>query len=399
MLLSYISSFYKTGFFKQNKTIILLIFAWIFRLTFLLQGNAGGVAINKYVLLQIILGMIMFIFLQKRGVTPIVLLKYPSTRFFAILYMMGVISICWSVMPLMSCYFALENLILMTSLLYISLQCKDCYQAEGVFIWMILVILCMFLIRNLTIGGTWHSVTFSSIAAMLFMYCLAEYDGETHSSQNLIILKYGLLGAGFILIITTSGGACFSAALSSVALALFARKSIIRITALTFLIIIGSLWFSGATDVVLDLLFPGKNIENIMSAHGRAYVWELIYEKIAERPWFGWGYAAVERILPLYCIDAHNSIIGVRGSLGNIGCVVLITAMFSVCIYYFKHDYCFGSKGLLIASICAFINSNTTNFLAAKDDPCALTFQFLLVLGVAYSSLPLDKNKCCKNVA
>ncbi len=393
MLFEQIRYFYKTEYFRQNKTIVLLIFAWIFRLSFLLQGNYGSVAINKYVFLQIALVTMMTVHLVKRGMTPFVLLKHSSTLGFTILYLMGMLSICWSVMPMMSCYFAFENLVLMTALLFIANQCNDCNQVERVFIWMILSILLLFILRTLTMGGSWHSVTYSTVAAMLFSYCMAEFGTAGRSRENKQVIKYGLIGAGFILVITTSGGACFSVALSSAAMVLFAQKRIIRILAFLFLVIMGILWFSGATDIVLDTLFAGKDLDSIYTAHGRTYIWELIYQKMAERPWLGWGYAAVERILPVYCTDAHNSIIGVRGSLGNMGCAVLVIAMLSVCLHYYRHSFTFGHKGLLIASICAFINSNSTNFLAAKGGPSALTFQYLLILGAAYSCLPIRQTR------
>lgn len=378
-------SFFKTVFFKQNKTILLLLFAWIFRVTFLLQGNNGsGVAINKYVFFQIFLILMMIIYLYKNKMTPFVMIKHPVTMGFSLLYILGMISICWSVMPLMSCYFAMENLILMTVLFFISMQCKNCYEVERLFIYFVLVLFSMFIIRSLLFVGGWHSVTYSSIAAMLFMYCLAEYSAMLRPIKNVKMLKIGLLLSGFILVITTSGGACFSAALSSIALAMFARQRTVRVISLIFLVLMGGLWFSGSTDIVLGLLFPGKSMISIQTGHGRAYIFELIFEKIEQRPWLGWGYAAVERILPFYCTDAHNSIIGIRGALGNIGCTVLILAMFSVSLYFYIYRERFGSKGLMVATLCAFINSNTSNFLGSKEGPCVLTFQFLLVLGVLY---------------
>ena len=135
MLFNQITSFYKTEYFRQNKTILILLFAWLFRLTFLLQGNYGGVAINKYVILQIVLIMFMIVHLKKMKLTPFELFRHPATLGFSILYLMGMLSICWSVMPLMSCYFALENLVIMTVLFYISFQCKDCFEIERIFIW------------------------------------------------------------------------------------------------------------------------------------------------------------------------------------------------------------------------------------------------------------------------
>ncbi|OQC16079.1 MAG: O-Antigen ligase [Lentisphaerae bacterium ADurb.Bin082] len=399
MFFSYFTSFFKTEYFRQNRTLILLLFAWLFRLCFLLQGNYGSVAINKYVFLQIGLILALFFIMVSRNFYPSQLFLSPSTRPFAFIYFLGMVSILWSVLPLMSCFFAFENLVCMTVLLYLGLRCKDKFQLERFFIGMVIAILLMFFSRQCLLGGFYfHSVSYSTVAAMLTTYCLGEWGKSNRPRENITSLKMGLaFGAGF-LILTTSGGAIFSAFLSCLVLVLFARNLSIRFLTFIFLCVFAYMWFSGNTDAVLSLLFPGKSMASIASAHGRAYVWEMIYEKIAERPWLGWGYAAVERVLPLYCVDAHNSLIGIRGSLGNVGFAGLIIAMLLQLLYLFKHSGHFGFKGLLVATVCAFINSNTTNFLASKAGASALTFQLLLVLGTVYSYFVVRETASPRNV-
>ena len=393
MILTYIKTFFKSDYFRQNKPIILILFAWLFRLCFLLQGNAGGVSLNGFVLLQIALILTLFAILLSKGFYPILLLQLTSTRLMALIYLLGMLSLVWSVLPLMSCFFAFENLVIMTTLLYLAYKTNSVYQLERFFIGFIIAILIMFFIRTILLGGGYfHSVTYSTVAAMLTTYCLGEWKNEWRPEENNTTLRFGLFCGVFFLIITTSGGAIFSTFLSCFAIVAFTKNQFIRFLAFFFIGIFACLWFLGDSETVLSFLFPGKSTASITSAHGRTIIWNMIYEKIAERPWLGWGYAAVERVLPQYCTDAHNSLIGIRGSLGNIGCCMLIMTMLSQLVYLFHRTYLFGFKGLLIATICAFINSNTTAFLGAKASASALTFQFLLVLGAAYTSLPLVEN-------
>ena len=386
MFFSYFTSFFKAKYFRQNRALILLLFAWLFRLCFLLQANYGSVAMNKYVVLQIGLILALFFIMVSRHFYPAKLFISPSTRPFAFIYFLGMASILWSVLPLMSCFFAFENLVCMTVLLYLGFRCEDKFQLERFFIGMVIAILLMFFSRQCLLGHfNFHSVTYSTVAAILTTYCLGEWGKTNRPRGNIISLKMGMaFGTGF-LILTTSGGAIFSAFLSCLVLILFARNSSVRFLTFIFLCVFAYMWFFGYTDAILSFLFPGKSMASITSGHGRTYIWNLIYEKMAERPWLGWGYAAVERILPLYCTDAHNSLIGIRGSLGNVGFASLIIAMLTQLFFLFRHSHFYGFKGLLVATVCAFINSNTTNFLASKAGPSALTFQLLLVMGALYS--------------
>lgn len=372
-----------SDFFRRNKAFILLLFAWVFRLCFLLQSNVGG-GLNKFVFLQIALMLGLFAMLLQKRVLPTVLRRLPPTRMFFWIYVMGMISIAWSVMPLLSCYFAFENMVCMTVLLYLGGQCRDKFQLERVFIWMVISIIGFFIARTVLIGGDWHSVTYSTIGAMLFTYCLAEYSPKTKPPENMKVIKYGAVVGGSMLLITTSSGALVSTAVSLFALALCAERKTIRVLALLVIVAFWVMWFNGMTETLMNILFPGKTEAGVLTAHGRSVIWKMINEKVAERPWLGWGYAVVERILPIYCVDAHNSIVGIRGSLGNIGCGILIFAMLQLSFFFFRNTAKFGFRGIFVATFCAFINSNSSNFLVGKAGPASLVFQFLLVMGAIF---------------
>ena len=378
---------YITTYYKQNKPIILLLLLWLFRICFLTQGNRGGVAINKYVVIQIIAILALGMQLLSRHYTPKILLKYNATKHFAILYIFGMISILWSVFPLMSCFFALENLVCMTAIMYLSCKCTNVYELEKFFIYAIIFIIGMFFIKTILITKSFHSVTYSSISAMLTMYCLPELHSRNRLSDNSKTLKIGLAVGIIILFMTTSGGAIFSTFLTFLVYLILSKKLSLRLMLFISLLLLGLLIFFGYHQVILNILFPHKSTTGILTAHGRTRVWDMINVKVAEKPLLGWGYAAVERILPIYCIDAHNSIIGIRGSLGNIGCFYLIFSMIYVLGYFYINRDIIGYKGIFFAVLCAFINSNTSNFLASKAGPCAITFQSLLVLGAAFHYL------------
>ena len=372
---------------KKNHIVLLLLFIWLFRLCFLTQGNKGGVAINKYVVIQIFVILLLALKLHAEKVTFWKLLNYNATKHFAFLYIFGMISIIWSIFPMMSFFFSFENLVCMTAILYLSLKFSDVYQLEKFFIYTIIFIISMFLVKGAFSFRSFHSVTYSSISAMLTMYCLVELCSHNRFNHNSKTLKTGLVFGIIILFLTTSGGAIFSVFLALFAFLLLSQKSTWRMLLFLAIGTICILIVLGYQQKILAVLFPNKSTESILTAHGRTVVWNMINEKVAIKPLLGWGYATVERILPIYCIDAHNSIIGIRGSLGNIGCIYLVFTMLYVLSYFHLQRKNFGFRGIFFAILCAFINSNTSKFLASKAGPCTFTFQFLLVLGAAYRIL------------
>ena len=376
---------------KKNKTVLLLLFIWLFRICFLTQENRGSVAINKYVIIQIITIFALALYLYGNHLSSFYLLKYNTTKHFTILYIFGMFSVIWSIFPGMSLYFAFENLVCLTAVLYLSINCTDVFQLERIFIYIVIFIISMFLVKNIVTTQIFHSVTYSSIAAMLTMYCLPELYSHNRTPRNSQTLKLGLVFGIFILIITSSSGAIFSTFLAMLVFLLQSQKTSLHTILFLFICIVFLLLILGYQQRILAVLFPNKSTVGILSAHGRTVVWGMINEKVAMKPLLGWGYAAVDRILPIYCTDAHNSIIGVRGSLGNIGCIYLIISMLYLLLYLYSKRNIFGYKGIFFAILCGFINSNTYNFLAGKAGSCSLTFHFLLVLGAVYHVLGKKK--------
>ncbi len=372
---------------KKNKIVLFFLFVWLFRICFLTQGSRGSVAMNRYVIIQILAIVALTLSVYGNHFTSFNLLKYKATTHFTILYLFGMLSVLWSIFPVMSIFLAFENLACLTAILYLSLKCTDVYQLEKFFIYTIIFIICMFFVKNIVITRMLHSVSYSSIAAMLTMYCLAEYSSRNRSDLNANTLKLGLIFGIFTLVITTSGGAIFSTFITLFFFLCLSPKKDLHIIFFIGTFVVCFLLLLGYHQEILAVLFPNKSSTSILTAHGRTVVWEMINEKAALRPLFGWGYAAVERILPIYCIDAHNAIIGVRGSLGNIGCLYLLFAMCYMLLYLFVKRNTFGYRGIFFGILCAFINSNTYNFLAGKAGPCSLTFHFLLALGAAYNIL------------
>ena len=372
-------------FIKNNRTLLFLFLFWLLRLVFLKQGNAGGMAFNKYVILQILLELGIFFVLAVRGVKFFLILKAKTIRWFALLYLFGMVSGLWSVAPSISTYFAFQNFLMLNFLLYLFMQTRDHFETERCFLFATFVILMFFLVSCLFAGESFHSVIFSTIAGIVFLYSATEYDPVGRPPENLCLLRIGIwLGLGFLLL-TTSSGAMVSVGVGTFFLAILAKRKSIRSSAWFLCVAAWLSYLFGATEWLMNIFLPGKSMLSVETAHGRTYVWDLIIEKALTRPWFGWGYASIERSLEdIYTIDTHNAAIGVFGNLGYVGCGIAIIAVLTFLYFVFINRKILGMAGVFVAMVAALVNSNTSNFIVGKEGLAPVVFQAVVVLSWVY---------------
>lgn len=377
-------NFFVHPLIRKNRLLLLLCLLWLFRIMFLRRGNVGGVAINQYVLLQIVIEQWLLLLLAVRGMDFMQIFRVRPLRWFSWLYLLGVFSGFWSILPLMSSYFAFQNLLAFAVLLYFFRQVEDPFQAERFLFGAASVILAMFFIScwwNMPVPD-FHSVSISTVSGALFLYSAAEYDPAECSVARRRLLRIGIVGGLLMLWLTSSAGALVGTACGVVAMTFLAKSRVMRLTAgMSVAGILIAYWFCGG-DLLLRLLFPGKSWLSVQTGHGRMRVWMEIIERASERPWFGWGYASLERRLEsVYTIDAHNAALGVLGNLGYVGCALGLVALLSSLVFMFRRRGFVGMRGVLIAMIGALVNSNSSNFIVGKAAVASVAFQSLLVLG------------------
>lgn len=368
-------------FINRNQTPLCLFALWMFRLTFLKQGNEGGVAINKFVIVQLVAELGIFVYLIQQNINFATIFILQPIRYFAWMYLLGVLSILWGIIPIVGSYFAFQNLLMLLFIYHIFSQVHDFFQLERFFLVVAHIILLLFIFEQIISSEFYfHSVGYSTVAGILFTYSIVELSHSYRPLENQLWLKRSVIFSTFILLITTSGGALVSTACSAMLLIFFAKKNSIRfLSALCAILFLFAYWL-GFFDMIIEFLCPGKSIESIESAHGRTHIWSLILEKAAERPWLGWGYASVERIIDFYCIDSHNFFVGILGNLGYVGCAFGALGFLSLLGFTFIHRKMMGMSGFLVASFFSLVNSNTYNFVAGKETLASFIFQLVVVL-------------------
>ncbi|MEM9277344.1 MAG: O-antigen ligase family protein [Pseudomonadota bacterium] len=88
-------------------------------------------------------------------------------------------------------------------------------------------------------------------------------------------------------------------------------------------------------ETILAAISRSGDISEITTGTGRSYIWSVVVQLIAERPWLGWGYGSTLFILPEYSGDirhtaphAHNMILQILVTTGFVGLALFALALF-----------------------------------------------------------------------
>ncbi len=141
---------------------------------------------------------------------------------------------------------------------------------------------------------------------------------------------------------------------------------------------------------------PGKDMETIKIGSGRDTIWENLLSYANQKPWFGWGFACVERVrLRTFdwqdLVDSHSNYVGIYGSLGIVGCVLFGWHLLTTGWYLFKRKVQTGFLGLFAAFTCATVNGYSYGFLSGKTCSITVGYIMIVVLSFYYSYIPQEE--------
>ena len=373
----------------HNKIIVILFFVWLYRVDFI-PADGGGIA--KALQVVCIFGLLLIVYRKNHNIIGNTYLRSNGpVKSILILYTYALISTLWAFIPIFAFFLSFQMIILCLLLFWVFSQIHDFKTMEKVFITICYSIILFEAIfhRVLFVPSLFiHELTSASSAAMLFSYCLAEYlNMKIHDSERSSYLKFTMLFSVCILITSTSSGANASAILGMI-ISLFFSGNIIY----AFGLIIIALFLYFNQDLITKLLFfimPGKDMTAIESATGRTELWETMMNLADQKPLFGWGFACIERAATAFgdkaSPDAHNNYIGIYGSLGYVGIILLIYHYCTNVIYLLKRRSRIGCLGLLAAASCSMLNGYSYGFLSGKACSITVIYFMIVVLSFYYS--------------
>lgn len=368
------------------KIIVILFFVWLYRVDFI-PADGGGLA--KALQVVCIFGLLLIVYRKNHNIIRNTYLKTNSSvKSLLTLYIYALISTLWAFIPTFAFFLSFQMIVLCLLLSWIFSQIHDFKTMEKVFITICYSIILFEAIFNrlLFMPSLFiHELASASSAAMLFSYCIAEYlNMRKHDSERSAYLKFTMVFAICILITSTSSGANASAIFGMI-IALFFSGQIIYALGIIFVALILYL-NQGLIIKLLLLIMPGKDMEGIESATGRAELWDTITKLAAQKPLFGWGFACIERAATAFggkaSPDAHNNYLGIYGSLGYVGIILLIYHYCSNIIFLLKKRKRIGCLGLLSAASCSMLNGYSYGFLSGKA--CSITVIYFMVVVLSF---------------
>ena len=383
--------------FGPYKWFVVFFLILLYRIEFMPDT---GVGVGKILQVTMVFGIIVLLFREKQHIVQFVY-KHTNTpvRSLVLLYTYALISTLWAFVPTFAFFISLQNILMILLFTWVFAQFSSFYGMERGLIFFTFTIVTFEFIAS-RIGTTSifnHFLPSGSLSAMMLAYCVGEHMHCVHQNiERKKLLKNAAFAYLFFVIVNTSGGANASAVVAVGIAMLIGGKKVYA----TLLLFIGLFLFFNQEmidDIILTLM-PGKNMETIKIGNGRETIWENLLIFANQKPWFGWGFACIERVKQLGIIggqslsDAHSNYIGIYGSLGIIGCSIFGWHLLSTVHYLFKRISQPGFLGLFAAFTCATVNGYSYGFLSGKTCSITIVYFMIVILSFYYDYIPLNDN-------
>lgn len=368
------------------RILFVLFFVLLYRIEFMSDLGFGGAKLLQVVCL---VGIVYYLLQYCPKIFQISLSNVGGAIQSSLhLYLFAILSTVWAFMPSFAFFLSVQNVVLILLFVWFFSIFDNFLSIERAFVFLAVVLqLFQFVCLQIASVGLFHHfLPGASVGAMTLCYCAGEYmNMKLKDEARVQMLFYASVISVISLILYTSGGAN-AAAVCGIAVAMFFCGK--RVYAV-MLFLIGVFFFfnQDLIDSIILTLMPGKDMETIRIGNGRDAIWSAICESVASRPVYGWGFACAERTVPhviggQILSDAHNSYVGIYGSLGYIGCVLLGIHLLRTGWEIITRIAYPGYVGLLSAFACACLNMYTYGFLSGKA--CSITMVYFMLVSLSY---------------
>lgn len=395
LLLKDVWAYSRAALKSRYKWMFIFFVLWVYRVC-CMPADSGGIARG----LQIVtaFGLLFFAMRMRKGCIPSALFKSRIPNLTMTWYLLlALLSTLWSYLPMLSFFMAFEKLAFMVVLFAVFSQFHTFEGAERMFVYLMVGMLVFNgVVTRVTGLQAWigHDLQQGSCAAMCFSYCCGEMLAKKAGNKSRYrMLKGAMLISVFFLVVSTSGGANASAALGfGVALLVCGKFA----WGMLLLLMGGAAYvFKDLGEDMFKFLMAGKSEGDIKTSTGRTAIWEVVDELGAQKPYFGWGYAALERYItdkgPMALTDLHSNYYGSYGSMGLVGLALLIIHHVSAILYTLGKRLKPGYVGLLSAACCGTLNGYSYGFLSGKTAIITVVYFAVLMMAFIYSKVKVAR--------
>lgn len=351
-------------------------FLLIMRITIFQRGRTVGnfATVDSYAAAQILIVGIIWIILLFSTHLKILLRKLSgsSVGLLMLFYVFCGISALWSPLKAYTLYRAFEILGVCLIIFFALDFLNSFLHAEFLVLGFSLVILINGIVGHGIVTGwqSMHANIYPMIAAMILVYCLAEFQQTTGLRRHMLLV---CIPISFISLCVGTSSTANVATLCGLIVIGIVQRSPIRMFLILLLLLVLMLLLSGLWDslenATLNTLFPGKSWEEVKFIQGRLDLWKRCWPDIMKRPLLGHGFAAAPRLY-LGVVSAHNSFMDILLATGFIGLTFFGIIVAALLYELSTIDYhTAGYVGCCSVFTCAIVGSMGTSFIVTDFQP------------------------------
>lgn len=377
------------------KWMLIFYVLWVYRVS-CMPAVAGGIAQGLQI--ATLFGMLYYAYIWNNASLSFGLFKTGLPVWSMTLFLgLGVISTAWSYKPDYSFFMSVEKLAFMAVFFTLFTMPRTFLATERMWVMIMLGTIIFNWVAPRVVGQQGfigHDLPEGSCSAMCLSYCMGELLAKkVDSPRRNAMFRIAVIISLFCMFSSTSGGANASGALG-VAIAFAISGKIIWGLAFAAG---GSLLLLNDTlyDKIFHLLMQGKSDQDIKSSTGRTAIWEAMMPLANQKPWLGWGYASMERLMTdrriMHLTDIHSNFYGAYGNVGIIGLVLLVFHHVVAVLYTLKNVLNPGFVGILCALCCGALNGYSYGFLVGKTAIISVFYLAFVMLIFVYQYTPVER--------
>ena len=378
------------------KWMLIMYVVWIYRVS-CMPAVAGGIA--QILQIGTLFGMLFYAYKWNQSCITWGLFRTGAPVLTLILYLMlGMVSTAWSYKPDYSLFMSMEKMAFLAIFFTLLTIPRSFLMIEKIVVYLMFGTLVFNWFAPRVVGYQsfiGHDLQEGSCAAMCLCYCIGELLArkvDVHS--RLVMFRVVSIFCAFFLFSSTSGGANASAALGVAVAFVVSGKILWGVVIAMF----GGLLMLNDTlfDKIFVLLMQGKSEKDIQSATGRTAIWNAMMPLANQKPMWGWGYAAMERLMTdrniIRLTDVHSNFYGAYGGTGIVGLILLILHHIVAALYAFRQLIKPGFAGVLCALLCGTMNGYSYGYLAGKTALITVFYLIFVMLTFIYTYVPVEQN-------